>query len=92
MKFDKETREAIKEVVQQSVTEALMSYEERWLSAEQLVEQFGMLSKDWMRHNAWRLPRGRFEFKDQDGTVHTRWAYPQHEISQMITKEGVLGG
>ena len=92
MKFDKETREAIRKAVQDSMAEAMMTYEERWLTAEQLLQQFGMLSEDWLRRNAWRLPRGRFEFKDADGTVRTRWAYPQHKISQMITQEGVLGG
>ena len=89
MKFDRETRDAIKEVVQKSMNEALMTYEERWLTSDQLLEQFGMISKDWLRRNGWRLPRGRFEFKEKDEKVMTRWAYPLHRISQMIREDGL---
>ena len=89
MKFDRETRDAIKEVVQKSMVEALLTYEERWLSADELCNQFQMLSKDWLRRNGWRLPRGRMEFPDENGKVTTRWAYPQHKISQMIREEGL---
>ena len=32
-----------------------------WLAPEQLLAQFGQFSPDWMKRNAWRLPRKRFE-------------------------------
>ena len=82
--MDKRLKAEIMEAVNKGVQEAMLTYEERWLTSEQLLEQFGMLSKDWMRRNAWRLPRGRFEFVDENGQVSTRWAYPQHRIAQMI--------
>ena len=89
-RLDRDTREAIRDVVQKSMTEALLTYEEKWVTSEQLMQQFGMLSKDWMRRNAWRLPRGRFEFPDGDGKVVTRWAYPLHTIARMITTDGKI--
>lgn len=84
IRFDQDTRQAIKEAVEKAVAETLLSYEEKWLTSEQVSEQFAMFSKDWMRRNAWRLPRDRFQMTDKDGKVSTRWAYPQHQIAKMI--------
>ncbi len=88
--IDRETREAIRKTVTAAMEDALLTYEERWLTSEQLMEQFGMISKDWLRRNGWRLPRGRFEFKDSDGTVATRWGYPQHRIARMIRENTLM--
>lgn len=87
MKFDKETREAIRKAVQDSMAEAMMTYEERWLTSDQLLAQFGMISKDWLRRNGWRLPRGRMELPDEHGKIRTQWAYPQHRIAKLIQEE-----
>ena len=93
VRFDKETREAIKDAVQNSVSEVLLTLEERYLTSDQLIEQFGMFSKDWMARNAWRLPRKRVEIEvhdDKGSSIATRWAYPKHKISKMIEEGMVL--
>lgn len=56
-----------------------------WLAPEQLLAQFGQFSPDWMKRNAWRLPRKRCEVKDESGNIiATRYAYNQREIAEML--------
>lgn len=87
--MDKELRKMIAEAVSETIvrvtTERYELYNERYLTAEQLCEQFGMFSKDWLARHGHLLPREHVVIEDTDGKKHgTRWAYPQHRIARMI--------
>lgn len=92
MKIDRATREAIAEAVRSALMEREAMEGERWLTAEQLCEQFGMITQDWLRRYGWKLPRERIEYEGDDGKLHaTRWGYPMREIQQMI-RDGRIKG
>ena len=56
---------------------------ERWLTGDELCQQFQMFSPGWLKAYGERLPRQRAEVSD-DGVKVSRWAYPQHKIARMI--------
>ena len=91
--IDKETRIAIAQAVKQTVEEIMSAYTEVWLSEEELLKQFQMLNKDWMKKYGCTLPRTQFEVtvftKDKDGKIlkeerATHWAYARNKIQEMI--------
>lgn len=91
--IDKETRITIAQAVKQTVEEIMSAYAEVWLSEEELLKQFQMLSHDWVKKYGCTLPRTQFEvtvFKeDKDGNVikeerATHWAYARNKIQEMI--------
>lgn len=85
MKIDAATRDAITSATREAVREAMEIYNERWLTADELIAQFGFFTKDWLKRYGDTLPRERFEVVDADGEHHaTRWAYPQHRIQRWI--------
>ena len=78
--------------VRETMREVLEGADEVWLKPKQVVEQFGMLSQEWMDQNAKLLPRENASVIWPDGTEkETRWAYPKHKINRMI-QEGKLKG
>jgi hypothetical protein len=84
-KLDKETRTMIAEAVKAAIVERDRMDGERWLDANELCQQFGMITKDWLKRYGWKLPRERIEFQGDDGEKHTtRWGYPMSEIQAMI--------
>ena len=85
MELDRQMRMEIAEQVAMAVRDTLSKIEERWLTADDLCKQFGMISKEWLKEYGDTLPRQRVTVVHMDGTIHrTRWAYPMHEINQMI--------
>lgn len=88
MTLDKETRLAIAQVVEKTVQENMSSYCEVWLSEDELLKQFGMLSPNWVKRYGMLLPRTRFEVtiinKDGRKTKRTRWAYARNKIQKWI--------
>ena len=62
--------------------------DEVWLCEDELIKQFQMFSKGWLKAYGDRLPRQRAEVTD-DGVKVSRWAYPQHRIARMI-QEGTI--
>ena len=78
--------------VRETMREVLEGAEEVWLKPKQLLEQFGMLSQEWLDRNGELLPREYASVVLPDGEEKcTRWAYPMHKINRMI-QEGKLKG
>lgn len=85
VKLDRETREAVVRAVAEAILERKERDGERWLTAEQLCEQFSMFNARWLKQYGWKLPRERVEYVGDDGQRHvTRWGYPMREIQGMI--------
>jgi hypothetical protein len=78
--------------VRETMREMLEGADEVWLKPKQLLEQFGMLSQEWLDNNGHLLPREYASVVLPDGEEKcTRWAYPMHKINRMI-QEGKLKG
>ncbi len=75
--------EKIIAIFRKIIYEILEVENEKWISGENLCEQFQMFSKGWLKAYGDRLPRQRAEVMD-DGVKVSRWAYPQHRIARMI--------
>ena len=85
-------RAEIVATVKQTMTEVLEGADEVWLKPKQLLEQFGMLSQEWLDRNGELLPRECASVVLPDGEEKcTRWAYPKHKINRMI-QDGKLKG
>ena len=88
--MDRMLRAEIIETVKQTMQEVLEGADEVWLKPKQLLEQFGMLTQEWMDKYAELLPREPASIIWPDGVEEcTRWAYPKHKINRMI-QEGKL--
>ena len=84
-RLDRETREAIRDAVRQSMAAAMTQMEEVWLTGPDLCKQFGMFTPKWLKNYGDTLPRRRVIVTGMDGKSHsTRWAYPKHEIAANI--------
>lgn len=88
-KLDRDTQrmiaEAIEVGIKKGMEKALGVYGEVWLSAEDVVKQFGMISEDFLKRKGKLLPRERVEYVGEDGLVHAgKWAYPRNRIQEMI--------
>ena len=59
--MDKYLRTEIVAEVKKSMTEILEVANERWLTGDELCEQFQMFSKGWLKAYGDRLPRQRAE-------------------------------
>lgn len=90
--MDRILRAEIIATVRQTMTEMMEGADEVWLKPKQLLEQFGMLSQEWLDTNGHLLPREYASVIWPDGIERsTRWAYPKHKINRMIV-EGKLKG
>ena len=88
--MDKILRAEIIATVRETMREMLEGADEVWLKPKQLLEQFGMLSQEWLDKYAELLPREPASIIWPDGVEEcTRWAYPKHKINRMI-QEGKL--
>jgi hypothetical protein len=68
-----------------TVRQAMMTYNEKWVTAEVLCEHVGSLTTRWLRDHGQMFNRTRIEWIDKDGIEHTQaWLYPLHEIQQWI--------
>jgi len=90
-KLDKEMQrliaEAIEAGVKKGMEKALGMYGEVWLSAEDVLKQFGMISEDFLKRKGKLLPRERVEYVGEDGNVHAgKWAYPRNRLQDMIQR------
>ena len=86
--MDRQLRAEIVAEVRKSMTEILEQANERWLTGDELCQQFQMFSPGWLKAYGERLPRQRAEVSD-NGVKVSRWAYPQHRIARMI-QEGSI--
>ena len=98
MALDRATREAIAAAVEKAITARMETYEEVWLTREQLKEKFGMITESWLERFGSTIPQERLEVVDEKtGKVtYSRVAYPWHRINRWIGerehKAGVLCG
>ena len=88
-KLDKDTQDliaaAIEKGIQRGMEKAMGIYSEVWLTADEVVKQFGMISEDFIKRRGKLLPRERMEWLDEKGVVHQgAWAYPRNELQRMI--------
>ena len=83
--MDKLLRAEIVNTVNKTIQEMMEMYGERWLTGEQLIEQFGMFTKGWLKAYGYTLPRTQAVVTDENGEQHrTSWVYPMHKINHMI--------
>ena len=83
--MDRQLRAEIVATVKRSLQEAMETYDERWLTDEQICEYIGVMSKRWLRDHGDILPRTRMEWTDSKGGKHaSSWLYPLHKIQAMI--------
>ena len=90
-KLDRETErliaDAIEAGIKKGMEKALGMYGEVWLTAEDVVKQFGMISEDFLKRKGKLLPRERVEYVGEDGLVHVgKWAYPRNRLQEMIQR------
>ena len=84
-RIDKVFRMELMNEVRISVMRAMETYDERWLTDEQLSEHIGIMTKRWLREHGDMLPRTRVNWTDGKGQQHTSsWMYPLHRIQAMI--------
>ena len=90
--MDKILRAEIIATVRKTMTEVLEGADEVWLKPKQLLEQFGMLSQEWLDTNGHLLPREYASVIWPDGDEKcTRYAYPKHKINRMIMNGELKG-
>lgn len=82
-------RAEVTATVKDAVKSAMEVYEERWLTKEELIRQFGVFSESWLKKYGKMLPRVRVTVEDGGESVVSRWAYPQHRIARMLAGDEV---
>ena len=83
--MDKKTSIELANVVRAALRQTVELYEEKWLSADQLCEQFSFFTRSWLKRFGSTLPRTQIVVRDQNGEEHkSGWAYPRNEIQKMI--------
>lgn len=78
--MDKQLRAEIVATVRQ----AMLTYNEKWVTADVLCEHVCTLTKRWLRDHGQAFNRTRVEYDDKDGHHEQAWLYPLHEIMQWI--------
>ena len=80
--MEKKLFNKITQVVVEAVTKAMMRICERYITADELCDQFQMFTPDWVAKYGDILPRKQIKVTHLDGkTRTTRWGYAQHQIA-----------
>lgn len=88
--MDKLLRTEIVAEVKRGMRDYMEMANERWITGDELCQQFQMFSPSWLKNYGHLLPRTRAEVTDAQGnTSGTRWAYPQHKIARMIAENEI---
>jgi hypothetical protein len=82
--MDRLLRAEIVSEVKRSMSEILEVAGERWLTGDELCQQFQMFTPSWLKTYGQFLPRQRAEVEVDGKRTVSRWAYPQHKIARMI--------
>lgn len=82
--MDRQLRMDIVSEVKRSMSEILEVAGERWLTGNELCQQFQMFTPSWLKTYGQYLPRQRAEVEVDGKRTVSRWAYPQHKIARMI--------
>jgi hypothetical protein len=67
-----------------TVKQAMMTYNEKWVTAEVLCEHVGTLTPRFLKDHGTMFNRTRVEWDDEEGHHAQGWLYPLHEIQQWI--------
>ena len=69
------------------IRKAMRSYNERWVTAEELQQHVGTLTPRFMKDHGdlFKEMRTRVEWTDANGERHAQaWLYPLYEIKEMV--------
>ena len=78
----------LKAEVVATVSQAMRTYNEKWVTAEKLCEHVGTLTPRFLQDHGEMFNRTRAEWIDKKGVLHSQsWLYPLHEILEMV-KDG----
>ncbi len=85
MAIDRQTRDAISQAISKGMMSRMETYEEVWVTGEQLCARMPMFSKEWLKRYGRLLPRERVELTDAASGTHitTRFMYPLHKLQRM---------
>lgn len=67
-----------------TVRQAMLTYNEKWVTAEVLCEHVSTLTPRWLKDHGQMLNRTRVEWDDEQGHHAQSWLYPLHEIKEWI--------
>ena len=81
--MDKQTKTEIKAVVREAIQEAMEVYKEKWITDEEMVQYFSVMTKRWLQSNGHYLPRTQIVYTDKKSHA-TSWLYPLHKIQAMM--------
>lgn len=71
-----------------TVSQAMRTYNEKWVTAEKVCEHVGTLTPRFLQDHGEMFNRTRAEWRDKKGLMHYQsWLYPLHEILEMV-KDG----
>ncbi len=83
--MDSKLRAMVANEVRQGMERYMETYNERYVSAKELSEQFSMFTPEFVKRYGRLLPRARVSVTDADGTVHhSGWGYARNKIARMI--------
>ena len=68
----------------QTVKQAMMTYQEKWVTADVLCEHVGTLTPRFLKDHGQMFNRTRVEWDDETGHHTGSWLYPLHEIQEMV--------
>ena len=82
----------LKAVVRRTMEEQMEMYSEVWLTADEVVKQFGMISEDFIKRRGKLLPRKRLGWMDKNGIMHEGgpYGYARNEIQRMIQSGEIM--
>lgn len=84
--MDKLLRAQVMSEVRNALQTVMEGYNEQYLSETELLKQFQMFSAGWLKRYGYLLPRSRAIVTGQNGTEHSRWAYPKNKIARMVAE------
>lgn len=87
--MDRLLRAEIVGEVKRSMSEILEVANEKWITGDELCQQFQMFSPAWLKTYGQYLPRQRAEVMSDGKRTASRWAYPQHKIARMIADNSI---
>lgn len=82
--MDRVLRAQVVNEVRAAMAAIMEEYDERWVTAEELVKQFQMFTPGWMERYGYMLPRVRAVAMEGTTEHKTRFAYPRNRIARMI--------
>ena len=81
----KEEMLELKSVVRRTMEEQMEMYQEVWLTADELCNTFGTMTKSWLKRYGHALPHKQPRVTDERGEIHTSGRlYQKNKIQRMF--------